>query len=48
MNTKDIYWIANKCACFGDGLFSSKLCHNSIVCCDMYCIALSMILRGEY
>ena len=48
MNTKDVYKIANRCACYGDGLFSSKTCNNTVVCCDMHIIALEMILRGEY
>lgn len=47
MNTKDVYRIANRCACYG--LFASKLwCNNTVICCDMHVIALEMILRGEY
>lgn len=48
MNIKDVYKIANHCACYGDGLLSFKGCNNSIVCCDMHVLALEMILRGEY
>ena len=40
MNAKDIYRIANRCAC--------KTCNNTVVCCDMHVLALEMILRGEY
>lgn len=48
MNTKDVYKIANRCACYGDGLLSLKKCPNSVTCCDMHVLALEMILRGEY
>ena len=48
MNTKDVYRIANRCTCFGDGFLTFKTCNNDAVCCDMHVIALEMILRGEY
>lgn len=58
MNVKDIYRIANRCACYGDRIFAPKLiimekyytvtCNNTVICCDMHVIALEMILRGEY
>lgn len=47
MNTKEIFIIADRCACFFES--STQItCNNSDVCCAMLEIATDMILRGEY